>query len=351
LLNEFSELELISLCQDIGLDYHALPGAGTFGKTREMIEVARAQDKVRMLQSRVRELKPTAYVAAGFSSPDPADQMPAAARGAPAPEPRAGARPAIPRTVVLLLLLLVLVSCAALVLPRLLNSSAAQATPTPSVASSLPTTDGLALAPVVEAVTVPPAAPVANEADGAAGQNQTTAPVATATEQPALAATVGGTSAEEPATAQVEVPAAPTSTPGADEAHPAAQNVRELNEVLLSFYTGKIAPKDLEDYWMGDALRVVINFGSVRLPRAMRVSPARRSALDITYEYLRPPAVASETADGAVVTSREFWRYANTLNQVQVCEVREYEYRLVREGDRYWVRSFRSQLLETGCRP
>jgi len=96
---------------------------------------------------------------------------------------------------------------------------------------------------------------------------------------------------------------------------------------------------------------VVINFGSVRLPRAMRVSPARRSALDITYEYLRPPAVASETADGAVVTSREFWRYANTLNQVQVCEVREYEYRLVREGDRYRVRSFRSQLLETGCRP
>jgi len=68
LLNEFSELELISLCQDIGLDYHALPGAGTFGKTREMIEVARAQDKVRMLQSRVRELKPTAYVAAGFLS-------------------------------------------------------------------------------------------------------------------------------------------------------------------------------------------------------------------------------------------------------------------------------------------
>jgi hypothetical protein len=353
LLNEFSESELISLCQDIGLDYQALPGTGTFGKTREIIEVARAQDKLRVLQSRLRELKPAAYAAAGISSLDPADQLPAAAEGAPAPQRRAGPWPAIPRTVALLLSLLVLVACAALLLPRLISGPAAQATPASSAASTLPAADQSTSMPIAEAATALPATPPADEATSAAGQGDAVAPIMTTAAQPTEALTDQAVSTEAPAPAQAEVltpEPAPAGTLSPAEAHPAAQNVRGLNELLLSFYTGKITAKDLEDYWTGDALRLVTGFGDVRLPRAMRISPTQREALDISYEYLRPPTLVSETADGAIVTSREFWRYANTLNRAQICEVRDYEYRLVREGDRYRVRSFQSRLLETRCR-
>jgi len=352
LLNEFSESELISLCQDVGLDYQALPGAGTFGKTREIIEMARAQDKVRVLQSRLRELRPAAYAAAGLSNLDPADQAPAAAGGASAARRSALGRPAIPRAVALLLVLLALTACAALLLPQVTGGPAAQATPAQPAGSSLPAPGESTAAPIPETTATLPVDPAAaNEVNLAAGQGEAAAPTARGAEQPTPPPTAESTPAEAAAMAQAEVPAAATGTPGPDEAHPAAQNVRELNEVLLSFYTGKVAAKDLEDYWMGDALRVVVSFGNVRLPRAMRIPPARRELLDVTYEYLRPPALVSETADGAIVTSREFWRYANTLNQAQICEVRDYEYRLVREADRYRVRSFQSRLLETGCRP
>lgn len=51
-----------------------------------------------------------------------------------------------------------------------------------------------------------------------------------------------------------------------------------------------------------------------------------------------------------VVSSREFWRYANKLNGRVACEVRDYTYTLVKESERYRVIRFESQLVDNACR-
>lgn len=81
----------------------------------------------------------------------------------------------------------------------------------------------------------------------------------------------------------------------------------------------------------------------------MRIQPSQRNALDVTFQYLREPAIVEESDTGAVVTSREFWRYANSVNPTEICEVRDYVYNMIKEGNRYRVRTFQSRLLETSC--
>ncbi len=346
LLNEFSEPELIALCKDIGLDYEALPGTGTFGKTREIVEAARAQDKLRLLQSRLRELKPEAYAtsigAAVTPTEAPADGSVSAGR-----EEKAGSP--ILRAILPLIVLLALVIGASLIFSRLSSSPTAQATPQVA-ADAAPITQ----LPPTLAASIPTAQPEVIAAEARPGES----PSATLEAAPAAPA---GTPETDIATITPSAPPTPELTPlsppaptatntlTAEEAHPAAMTVRQINDQLTLFYSGKASAQDLEYFWMGEALKAVVDFGNTRLPRTMRIASDQRDALEITHEYLRAPKVTSETGNGAVVASREFWHYANSLNRSEVCEVRDYIYNMVRDGERYRVRSVQSRLVRSGC--
>lgn len=344
LLNEFSEPELIALCKDIGLDYETLPGAGTFGKTREIVEAARAQDKLRLLQSRLRELKPEAY-AASMGAAVALAEVPADGAAPTKREEKAGAP--IPRVIVPLLALLALVLFASLIFSRLGGGAASQATP--QAAAEAASTEQPTLAPTGAIPTTQPEI-IATEAPPenmpAALEEVPAAPTAATTADFTPTPPVESPTAES-------LPAPPasvaTNTLSADEAHPAAMNVRQINDQLTLFYTGKASAQDLEYFWMDEALRAVVDFSNTRLLRAMRITADQRDALEITHDYLRAPIVTSETTNGAIVASREFWRYANSLNRNEVCEVRDYVYNMVRDGERYRVRSVQSRLVRSGC--
>ncbi|MFN4294578.1 MAG: hypothetical protein ACK4JD_10645 [Thermoflexales bacterium] len=346
LLNEFSEPELIALCKDVGLDYEALPGAGTFGKTREIVKAARDQDKLRQLQSRLRELKPEAYAISIGAVVTPAE---AQADGLASSKRKDEDRSPLPRAILPLLVLLALVIGASLIFSRLSSSPAAQATPqtatdaaliaqpTPTLTASMPTAQ-----PEVIAATTTPA-----ESPSVTPEVVPTAPAETPE------ADIGATTPAAPPTSEPQPtsPPSPTATdaPADEEAHPAAMTVRQINDQLVLFYSGKASAKDLEYFWTGEALKAVMDFGNTRLLRAMRITPNRRDALEIKHEYLRAPRIVSETGSGAVVASREFWHYANSLNRTEVCEVRDYIYNMVRDEERYRVRSIQSRLVQSGC--
>jgi hypothetical protein len=143
----------------------------------------------------------------------------------------------------------------------------------------------------------------------------------------------------------------PTAPPATErEEHPAAQAIRQLNEALLRLYTGRASGAELEAYLTGGAFSAVMNFNNIRLLRAMRLSPNQRASLEVSYEYVNPPALIEERPERAVVSSREFWRYANKLNGRMACEVRNYTYTLIKEGERYRVVRFESQLVDNKCR-
>ncbi|MCS7055627.1 MAG: hypothetical protein NZM18_05565 [Thermoflexales bacterium] len=332
LLNEFSEPELIALCKDIGLDYEALPGMGAFGKTREIIEAARAQDKLRLLQSRLRELKPEAYAisvgtemsAAEASVARPGSSRQAEKTGSP-----------ITRAIPTLLVLMILVLGASLIFSRLSSDSTLRSTPQVT-ATTPPTSVPMLSSPTdLPEVVGQPAFQTAETPTPDFGPTEALADAITATAVPALPMS-------EPT---------PTATDAASvgDSHPAVINIRQINDQLTLFYTGQASAKDLEYFWMGEALRMVVDFGNTRLPRAMRIPPSRRDALEITHEYLQGPTVISETTTSAVVASRESWRYANTLTRNEFCEVRDYIYNMTRDGERYRVRSVQSRLVRSGC--
>lgn len=345
LLNEFSEPELMALCKDIGLDYEALPGAGTFGKTREIVEAARTQDKLRLLQSRLRELKPEAY-AASIGAPLAPTEAPADGSAPTGRDEKAGS--SIPRAILPLLALLALVIAASLIFSRLSSSPPPQATPQAAAESA--SAEQPTLAPTEAAPTTLPEVIVTEPTPEAASATLEVVPTAaTGTSETDIAATTQtALPASEPTPPSSPAPMA-TDTLTANEAHPAAMTVRQINDQLTLFYTGKASAQDLEYFWMGEALKAVVDFGNTRLLRTMRITPDQRDALEVTHDYLRAPSVTSEMASGAVVASREFWRYANSLNRNEICEVRDYVYNMVRDGDRYRVRSVQSRLVRSGC--
>lgn len=369
LLNEFTEAELASLCADLGLNYESLPGTGAFGKTRGMVEAARSQDKLRALQSRLRELRPEAYAAAGLT----ATAMDAEAASAPAqrtnaaPARSASAKregSAFPFQILagVLVLLLCGVVGLALLLPRLNASVAPSAIATAGNQSLAPTAPaiiltqppevatsaGNVLAPL-ETITPAMALPaVTNVAASAQGAALLTATVAVAPAPAPTALPVVVLTQTQPAQ-----PQPPAVSPAAvvTDSNPIVLAIRDLNEQLPAYYKGQATAQDLQQHWSGDALRSVIGFGATRLPRAMRIQPAQRDSLNVSYDYQRLPVIASESATGAVVTSRESWRYANALNETEICELRDYVYSLVKDGDAWKVQQFRSNLLESGCAP
>lgn len=324
LLSEFTEAELVELCKQLGLHYDALPGTGTFGKTRAIIEAARAQGKLRLLQIKLRELRPVAYAAIDLPLPE-----------APAVEPRRSRQrsgpPSAQRGVAPLAAVLVLIASALLLLAALMpRQSAAPAasetlTPLPSPTTSLPTQ------PAAEVTLEPPAEP-------------------TATPSPTLPIVV-----VPPSPTPDPLPAAPEATlpeslPSPETLHPAVQTVIDANKALVDFFTGRKDAAALQLFWSPSALEALVNFATNRLPRAMRVGADQRDAIRVSYEYLSPPVLADQRNALVLVTSREYWRFSTTVNDVVICETRAYRYTLAVEGDGYRIQSYSSRLLSTRCR-
>ena len=140
-----------------------------------------------------------------------------------------------------------------------------------------------------------------------------------------------------------------TGTQAANQKQPAALMIRDLNEQLPKFYLGQVTSEDLQKYWVGDAWRSVVGFGTTKLPRVMRVPPAQRGSLDVTYNYVQLPELQLQRGGVSVVIAREFWKYINAANAVEICEVRDYFYNVVNEGGLLKVRNFTSRLLQSGC--
>lgn len=353
LLNEFSEDELKALCTGLEIDYDKLAGTGTFGKTRALIDTVKSQDKLRALQAKVREAKPAAYEAAGFSAPVEMETAPATPV-TPAPRTTSSSRTSLwPWLALALVVLLCTIAAVVLLLPRLQTASQ------PTLIATLPAATATALQTNNVATETPPAiVEVTDALDKGAGvltgtdpapeanstaANATTTPAAESTMSAAIVITVTATSTPPSATESITPTATPTST------HPSINTIRGLNDQLPKFYTGDVDVQGLQQYWTGEALRSVIAFGTLRLPRALRLQPNQRNTIQVNYEYRREPALVRESGDSAVVSSREFWRYATTANTTVICEVRDYVYNLLRVDGQFKVSTFNSRLIESGC--
>jgi hypothetical protein len=171
---------------------------------------------------------------------------------------------------------------------------------------------------------------------------------------PALTPATGTTPSGEVVTATAGVleqtataPAAPTATP--TDTHPAVAVVGDLNAQLPRFYRGEVDVQAIQEHWTGEALRSVVGFGTLRLPRAMQIRPDQRNTLEATYVYRNGPTLTRETRDGAIATSREYWRYSTSANATEICETRDYVYSLVRVDGKYKVSEFSSRLVDSGC--
>jgi hypothetical protein len=361
LLNEFSEEELASLCQDAGINYAELPGVGAYGKTREMIEAARARHTIRALMVRARDLRPEAYKAAGIATLEAeagavAPRQARAESPVPRPRPIGGAAPAA--------------TTHAQTTPADTSTSGSGSVLSPRVRMAAIAIAVLLLAVVVLSLVQPkpattPALPAATGTIVAAAPTSAPAQAATAapTVQANVAVTPGGaiTATIAPAPTQRPTVAAtatpvksptPQPTPTISESHAAAQAVRAINEQLVKFYTGEASAEDLKQYWRGDAYQVVLNFAYNILKRQLGVDLARKQSFSVGTRYTRVPFLVSESGNTAQVQSREYWRYTNPTTKRTVCETRNYSYTLMKEGDTYrvyQVNAFRGDLVGTNC--
>jgi len=359
LLNEFTEDDLKALCASIDIEYDKLSGTGTFGKTRSLLDKVQSQDKLRNLQAKVRELRPAAYEAAGFTSQPETDTSPATTASATRQTSETSqSQLPIGRWIALaLIILLCFVAGLALLIPRLQNANQATSPSTNAATQTAPATISAV------ATETPPAIVEGTDAmDKGAGTLIDATPsteqnvLATATSLAPTALPLTGTESAAGIIITVTATSTPagttipvTPTTGTTNTHPATSAIRELNDQLPRFYKGEVDIQAIQQYWMGEALRSVTAFGLVRLPRAMRIQPSQRSTLATAYEYRKEPALVRETKDGAIVSSREYWRYSTSANASQICEVRDYVYNLVRIDGQYKVSQFNSRLVDSGC--
>ncbi len=356
LLNEFSEEELNTLCASLGIDYDKLAGTGTFGKTRALIDTAKSQDKMRALQAKVRELRPVAYEAVGFTTPteSAAIETPATAAATGAQASSSKRASVWPWLALALVVLLCTVAGMLFLLPRLQAANQ----PAPAIAS--PVSAASTQQVIATATETPPAIVEATVSldKGAGVLTDTEAALdvtATTTDTPnqpaaqntatVAAVVITATATPTPASASSTL----TATATASDPHPSIGVIRGLNEQLPKFYTGEIEAQSLQQFWTGEALRSVVAFGTVRLPRAMRIQPSQRNTIQATFEYRRQPTLVRTAGDTAVVSSREFWRYSTSVNETTICEVRDYVYNLVQTDGKFRVSTFNSRIVESGC--
>ncbi len=310
LLNEFSEAELTTLCKELGLDYATLPGEGQFGKTREIIKTLIEQDRVQALRSRVRDLKPSAFNAAGFNAT--ADvQVPESTRKLPTK---------LAWLVLGLVGLLLLVCLLTFVLRP--NTPAA-----PSVTSLTPTVQ-------VDATV-----------KGAAANVPAAQPTVAATLAPTQPPPPTNTPAP-PTAAPTQTPA-PTHTPTVSETNPAALAIPEFNQQLIPYYQGKADDKSLTG-WTGNALRGVVAFSKGSLLKRLSITENERSQINSGVTYLLPPAVTRVVGNIYTVTSREYWVYQTNPRNV-VCETRDYTYTVVKTGAKFQIAQSTGKPVSAKC--
>jgi hypothetical protein len=355
LLNEFSEAEVANLCQDIGLDYEKLPGAGLFGKTRGLLEVAQKSGKLRSLQLRLRELRPDGYAAReiGVISDISAPQT-MASGDAVSRETRetAGAAPRIQLLPAIAVGIVAMTLIAGLFWSRSVGGSAATVV-----------VDATATAAAVAAANAATATP--GIAAIAAVDNPAAVSAASAT--PDIAAEPDPAKVIVISTAVVAVDAAPTiavistraiSTTndgpvvvgGSGENHPAALAFKELNAMLPQFYRGEITSAVLQADWRGKAYQDLVAFSDRQLPRALQLGSAPRDTMEITYEYVKAPSVIKSSGNQHTILSREYWRYGNQAAGITRCDTRDYTYTVIADGGQFIVTDFSSKIIENGCK-
>jgi hypothetical protein len=246
-----------------------------------------------------------------------------------------------------------LVAVLALLLPRLQETSTALPANAAGVAQVSPTA-------ITEVPTETPPAivEVTDALDKGANEMTSTelteAPASTSTADPSTATPESNTTpVTEAVTATVATVASSTATPVPtaipSDTHPSAIVINDLNADLPRFYRGEVDAQAIEKHWTGEALRSVLGFGTQRLPRAMRITPDQRNSIEATYAYRNGPTLLRETANGAIVTSREYWRYATSANPTEICETRDYVYELIRVDGEYKVNEFSSRIVGNDC--
>lgn len=307
LFEQFDEDELAALCAEIGLDYAALPSAGAFGKTRDMVATARSRNKLFTLVARVRDLRPEPFEALGLpalvadASAGEATGLRSATRAARGAGDRFGR----------LIPVLVVAGAAAFVCMAV-GALSILFGGQPSPVGGLPT-------PAPSAETPAPAV---------------AAPAPVTTDTLATAAT----------------PAAPAAVNPPAEPAPAAQAVVASNGQLIDFLEGRLGQEALGGSWANAALDQVLAFYR-RLPSLLGVaSPPPPGAISANVVYVQQPAATSTAGDRAVVTSRERWTYANAASGRAQCETRDYTYALEKDAaGAYRIISVEGRLLSSTC--
>ncbi len=311
LYREFNEAELAKLAKDLGLDLAQLPGEGHFGKSRAVVTALIEQGNLLVLRNRLRDLRSSAFVAAGLDKFSDAE-ISAAKVGGSLP---------IGRMVALLVgLLLLAVVCAFVLFPP--NRNAVVQPTNNSTPAATATTDGAATGITLTAPTT-----VVVEATLPPAPTNTPAAPPTPTLKPTEAA-------------------AATATPTVSETHPAALRIPELNVQLIDFYQGKIKETDLR-YWRGAALSGVVSFSRSALLKVLRIAEADRGKIETTLRYLKRPKLVSQVGNTFTVDSQEAWSYK--ANAVQVCETRNYRYILVKDGQTFALTAVTGQLVSNKC--
>ncbi len=347
LYDEFSEVELTDLCQQLGLSYDRLPGTGHFGKTRGLLETINREGRMRALVAKLRELRPEGFEALNLSAGLPAQTADQALGSASqrsvsretAASPLTGKLP-IPLLPMLLIGLIAVLLLFSFLLPRITGDTAmasAQATTTAAALAqaALPTATSI---PVIET----PNAPAVIVAE-------------TLTPASAEGVVVIATNAI-PVTAPPTIAVIGTPAPiaqgqtGSGETHPAAIALKDFNAKLPDFYRGELTLDRLQREWKGKAYQALTGFASRQLPTALKLGTAPRSTLDISFEYVRQPAVISSNGGQHTVRSREYWTYSNPSSGIVSCDTRDYTYILQAEGDSFVVTDFSSKIIKNGCR-
>ena len=339
LFEHYTDEELATLCGAVGLDYAQLPGEGKFGKTRELVQAARARDRLRLLAARARDLRPefAERLAAAMPAAPPAGEAPPPGQTGPISVATLR-RWILPAAIVLVILLCVWAALSSglgsALAPRGgVPTVSAPSAPAPAGGQTAPAPSAIpaATAPggVVVATLIAPATPVrAGDAT----------PAPTATKQPVIvpAPVISGT-------ATPDIPVAP----GAPDP---ARTVRELNAQLIDFYTGKLDGAALSQFWREGPRQSVLTFAESPLLKLLGLTAqARVDSLSVQMKYIKDPAVTSKVDARAIVESREYWRYANTKTNRVLCETRNYVYRMALENGRYVVDTFQGELVDTRC--
>ena len=338
LIVEFNEDQLAELCQDIGLNYADLPGTGAYGKTRELIEIARSRHLLSALMTRARELRSDAYRNANIKDIEPDGSMGSVASVEPMAEPATA-------------------DASESVLPMLQRSDP-QEERTALLAALTPRARLLAvlvaaLLLIVAILTIilpkqganPSAANTPDETTLAISATQMTAEAAAMTQPTIAPAAVDTTTQTVDSTTPVS-DTQPTAAPAADDA---AAAVRTINDQLIEFYTGKVDADAIKPHFGTAPYRAVTTFAYTKLKRLIGVDISKGDEINVTMHYVKDPQQTSDDNDSYTVSSTEYWSYTNPKTDRSVCDTSSYVYTLAKNGDTFQVTGLKSSSTSTKC--